>query len=224
VMAFKLAKYSVVAVYCDGGVIGDGGLVRSRSVVGGVWAWCGVNAEGLRVMEAGGSVPAPHGRPVTNVHTEHMAICKALEAMPEGWNGPVYSDNETALGRVFLGWACNNLPSNVKQRTEKALAELGEVYPVLCKGHPRKDMLETGQAWRYEVPCAKEKKPDPRFLGKPGSIWCSTYSNRALDEVTLKMVQARRPIASVFQVSSHQAWCDDECKRQAQRFREVNVF
>lgn len=225
-MAFKdLSKLnSVEYLYCDAGVMSDGGRVRSRSVVGGVWAFCGVRATGERVIECGGFVPAPQGRSVTNQIMELIAICKAMEYMPCGWEGAVGSDCETALGRVFLGWSMAKVPVTMEGRIDAARSLLGHhVYPLLCKGHPRREMLMSGQAWRYEVPCEKPKRVD-NFLGRTEDPWCTMYSHEALPAATLTLSQAKRFTASVFHVSHHQAWCDDECKRQATKARDESVF
>lgn len=129
----------IVALYCDGGVI-----QKNPSPIGGTWAWCGVDAGGSRVVECGGVVPVNGERLITNNHTEQMAIVKALEAMPDGWSGTVYSDSMIALGRVFKGWRTKNLPVNVSQRAAAAVARLGTIETVLLQGHPTKADLECG--------------------------------------------------------------------------------
>ncbi|HRH46677.1 MAG TPA: hypothetical protein PKY82_33845, partial [Pyrinomonadaceae bacterium] len=73
----EVDENEIVALYCDGGVIS-----MNPSPIGGTWAWCGVNAKGERVIEQSGAFPAPESRPVSNNHTEQIAITKALEAMP----------------------------------------------------------------------------------------------------------------------------------------------
>src|ERR1043165_5334043 len=80
----------VVALDADGGVVG-----KNPSDIGGTWAWCGVDAEGNRIVWRGGFVPV-NGRPITNNHTEQIAITLALEAMPDGWSGTVCSDSMIA--------------------------------------------------------------------------------------------------------------------------------
>lgn len=129
----------IVALYCDGGVVG-----RNPSLLAGTWAWCAVNESGERIIERGGFVPSPPGRPVTNNHTEQIAIVLALEAMPDGWSGLVCSDSMIALGRVFMGWKTKNLPENIKQRATVAMSRLGNVEPQLLQGHPTKKDLASG--------------------------------------------------------------------------------
>lgn len=129
----------VISLYCDGGVV-----KKNPSPFAGTWAWCGVNASGERIIEQGGLVPVKAGQFITNNHTEQMAIVRALEAMPDGWSGTVYSDSQIALGRVFCGWRTINLPRNVINRTAAALARMGKIEHVLLQGHPTKADLKRG--------------------------------------------------------------------------------
>ena len=129
----------IVALYADGGVI-----LKNPSTIGGTWAFCAVDAEGNRVIERGGVAPATDGRLITNNHMEQIAITLALEAMPDGWEGTVYSDSMIALGRVFKGWRLKNLPSNVAKRSAAAVARLGKIETVLLQGHPTKADLKSG--------------------------------------------------------------------------------
>lgn len=129
----------IIALYADGGVI-----KKNPSTIGGTWAWCGVDESGNRVIEKYGAVPATAKRTVSNNHTEQIAITLALEAMPDGWSGTVYSDSQIALGRVFKGWRENNLPQNISDRTRAAVRRLGTIKTVLLQGHPTKADLECG--------------------------------------------------------------------------------
>lgn len=131
----------IVAVYADGGVI-----LKNPSSIGGTWAFCAVDVAGNHVIEQGGVVIGSNERPITNNITEQIAIVKALEAMPDGWSGTVYSDSQIALGRVFKGWRGKNLPSNVIERTQKAIKRMGRIKPVLLKGHPTQKQLKEGFA------------------------------------------------------------------------------
>lgn len=136
----------IIALYADGGVI-----LKNPSSIGGTWAWCGVDAEGVRIIERGGVCPV-NGREITNNHMEQIAITLALEAMPDGWGGIVYSDSQIALGRVFKGWKTKNLPRNISQRSAAALARMGRVEPVLLQGHPTKADLACGTGSRRGFP------------------------------------------------------------------------
>ena len=140
-------KSEIVELYADGGVINS-----NPSGIGGTWAFCGVNSDGERIIEQSGVVPATATRAISNNHTEQIAITKALEAMPDGWSGVVYSDSKIALGRVFKNWSETNLPRNISERSKKAVARLGEIKTVLLQGHPTKADLEAGIGKKRGLP------------------------------------------------------------------------
>lgn len=140
-------EVEIIALYADGGLIG-----RNPSDIGGTWAWCAVNRNGERVIERGGAVPARDGQSITNNHMEQIAITLALEAMPDGWTGAVYSDSNVALGRVFRGWKQKNLPANVARRSAAAVARLGEIEVVLLQGHPTAKDLASGIGKKRHLP------------------------------------------------------------------------
>lgn len=152
---------NIVAIYADGGVIG-----RNPSEIGGVWAFCGIDADGNRVVEQGGVVEVtPSWKLVTNNHTEQIAICKAMEAMPAGWSGAVCSDSKIALGRVFEEWGTKNLPAIISKRCALALGRLGELKPVLLQGHPTAEDLERGIGAKRGLPVSIH------------NVWCDTRCN-----------------------------------------------
>lgn len=167
----------VVALYADGGVVG-----KNPSTIGGTWAWCGVDAEGNRVVGRGGFVPATV-RPVTNNHTEQIAITLALEAMPDGWSGTVYSDSMIALGRVFKGWREKNLPRNVSERSAAAVARMGRVETVLLQGHPTKADLAAGVGKKRGYPVSIH------------NVWCDKECGRQADAYRMRNLTAK-PVAT----------------------------
>lgn len=59
----------IVALYCDGGVIG-----RNPSKFGGTWAWCAVDETGARVIERSDRIDCRPFQLITNNHTEQIAI------------------------------------------------------------------------------------------------------------------------------------------------------
>lgn len=142
----------VVAVYTDGGVIR-----RNPSPYGGTWAWIGVNGLNDPVAGASGVLPAPvdildpytgvvSSKPVGNNVAEFLAVVEALEALPRGWSGYVYSDSEITLRRIFgdppAAW--RYLPAEVAKRCYRALCKLSHIVPVLVSGHPNKAELAAG--------------------------------------------------------------------------------
>lgn len=160
----------IVALYADGGVIR-----KNPSDIGGTWAWCGVDAAGNRVIERSGAFPAPDSRPVSNNHTEQIAITLALEAMPDGWSGSVYSDSQIALGRVFKNWRETNLPANISQRSAKAVKRLGKIQTVLLQGHPTKGDLELGIGKKRNLPVSIH------------NVWCDKACSAAAKEFLAQM-------------------------------------
>jgi ribonuclease HI len=146
----KETDNQIVALYADGGCI-----LKNPSTIGGTWAWCAVDEHGARVIERGGVTPATETREITNNHMEQIAITLALEAMPDGWSGKVYSDSQLALGRVFKGWRIRNLPSNVAKRSAAAVARLGRIEIALLQGHPTKADLARGIGARRGLPVSE---------------------------------------------------------------------
>lgn len=152
----------VIALYTDGGVI-----AKTPSAIGGTWAWCAVDEQGSRLLECGGVVPVTDTRPlITNNHMEQIAIVKALEAMPAGWSGTLYSDSQVALGRVFQGWRTANLPRNVTERSRAAVARLGQVKWTLLQGHPTKADLAVGMGKKRGLPVSVH------------NVWCDQECGR----------------------------------------------
>jgi ribonuclease HI len=184
----KFTLDHTAALYCDGGVIS-----KNPSTLGGTWAWRAVTDHGHVIEERSGWVAAPVKRPITNNHTEQIAITLALEAMPDGWSGVLYSDSMIALGRVFLGWRGNNLPKNIQQRSDAARKRLGWIDCILLKGHPNKSMLKAG--------------------------YCYEYSHRYYFELQ----ENEKRAACVFPVSEHNVWCDEACAYSARNFHESRL-
>jgi ribonuclease HI len=134
-----MSESVIVAAYCDGGCVGG-----NPSDQGVTWAYCLVDATGARVAHDSGVIPAPTGRALTNNQAEYAAAVRALEALPPGWSGPLYSDSAVTLGRLCRGWATNGLPPAWVTRAQAALDRLGPLRPVLLQGHPTKTDLEQG--------------------------------------------------------------------------------
>lgn len=169
----------VTDLYCDGGVIGP-----NPSAIGGTWAWLGVNETNEKVMEWSGYVPAPESRPVTNNHTEQMAITLALEAMPEGWSGTVHSDSSVALGRVFKDYKKANLPSNIIERSVAAVARAGILKHEKLKGHPSKQELKNGFA-KGGLPVSKWNKRCDDLCNIEARRYKQKISSERIEVVTI---------------------------------------
>ena len=141
--AIRAARTPPVALYTDGGVIG-----QNPSPIGGTWAWCMVGADGTRTRHAYGSVtPADLDTPtVSNNHTELLALVLGLEALPAGWAGTVYSDSWVSLQRVFLAAKLANVPPWLVDRlqTLQKSGALKQMTYTLLDGHPTRAELAAG--------------------------------------------------------------------------------
>jgi hypothetical protein len=94
---------TIVALFADGGLAS-----KNPSPIGGVWAWCGVNANNERIIQRSGFTPPGKKGTVSNNNSELIALVLALEAMPEGWTGKVCSDSKVALGILFWNYKDNS--------------------------------------------------------------------------------------------------------------------
>jgi ribonuclease HI len=137
----------IAAIYCDGGVI-----AKNPSPYGGTWAWVAVDAAGELVRQDSGTIDA---RGITNNVTEFVAAIYALEAVPQGWSGTLYSDSQVTLGRLFHGWALGGLGVRLINRGSAVLKRLGKVEPVLLQGHPTKADLEAGIDKKRGLPVSR---------------------------------------------------------------------
>ncbi len=131
----------LAAIYADGGCVGS-----NPSLHGGVWAWCGVTAEGQMVVSDSGLIlPGDVGMPaITNNLSEYVALVRALEYLPDGWSGRVCSDSSVSLGRLFRGWKHTGIPPEWIGRARRAKQRLGDLTEVLHDGHPTKAQLASG--------------------------------------------------------------------------------
>lgn len=151
----------IVALYADGGVIDT-----NPSPIGGVYAFCGVDKNDERIFCGRGFVPSTPSKLITNNHTEQIAICLALEAMPDGWSGDIYSDSTVALNRVFKIGKCTykNLPDNLIRRTETAFDRMGKLTKRHLKGHPTEEDLARG----YAI----SKRSGKQYPVSKHNVWC----------------------------------------------------
>lgn len=161
-------RSKVVELWCDGGV-----LKKNPSPYGGTWAFCGVDpmADELIYGESA-LVLAPDGLFITNNDTEIMAVIKALESVPEGWAGRVFTDSQVTIRRFELiaqdkpEWI-KRIPRNILLRAMQAFNRAGELTWILVKGHPERQDLEIGY---YEKDLVRGYET-PRVVSKY-NIWC----------------------------------------------------
>lgn len=98
---------------------------------------------------------------------ELMALIWAIGALRPGWSGKVYSDNQSALERLFGKYEWNGIPKHNREYGEKCVARLGKVEPILLNGHPsRKDLISGLRTNKNGItrPCSVHNK------------WCDTQS------------------------------------------------
>lgn len=142
-------EQEILAVYADGGVLG-----KNPSSIGGTWAWCHVSVGELVVPVVSTCIVAraadyifPHhlgAETITNNVSEYVALLRCLQALPEGWSGPVYSDSAITLGRFGMGWRHENVPGILEVEMHEARQRLGKLTWNLLDGHPTRKQLEAG--------------------------------------------------------------------------------
>lgn len=150
-------------------VFADGGVVKvNPSPHGGTWAYCHV-VGGERVVEASGLLlPSDCGTDVvSNNQSEFFALLVALEAMPDGWSGTVYSDSGVTLQRFADPEAVKmkGIQDGWVQRLKAVRSRLGHLTFTLLGGHPNKKELEAGRR--------KDGKPV-----SPHNVWCDRECGR----------------------------------------------
>jgi hypothetical protein len=113
---------------------------------------------------------------VTNNLTELIAVLHALEALPDGWQGHVYTDSLVTLRRFqavrpkFTG-----IPLALQDRVRQVRARLGSYGLTLLAGHPSRQDLMRGH--------------------KPGGLPVSSHNKRC-DELckreSMRLLQGAR--------------------------------
>lgn len=138
---------TVTEVYTDGGL-----LSRNPSYLGGTWACRFLDRAGVIVGELSGVViPIElRVREVTNNIAELVAALIALETVPDGWAGTLYTDSFVTQCRVSQGRELRRrrfkgVPERLVERVLAARGRLGGYQVVLLGGHPSREELATGQ-------------------------------------------------------------------------------
>lgn len=137
-----MSENKIVSVFADGGIIGS-----NPSALGGTFAWCHVDAAGVRVRANSGIVEVGfHGlADISNNTTELVAMIEGLETLPEGWAGTALTDSNVTLCRLRGNKpAWPSVPAPLYNRARAALKRLGHLQWVLLNGHPTAGEMTRG--------------------------------------------------------------------------------
>lgn len=165
-------------LFCDGGC-----CLANPSPYCAQWAYCQVDIEGNHIREMSGIilrasnpdlyhikrsdrmvvVPSAEINPngLTNQLSELVALTLGVESLPCGWGGTIYSDSESALGRMFGSKSMGGIPEEWSYRCQIAPERLGEYSWVLLGGHPTQADLLSGiraaRPGKRALPCSKHQ-------------------------------------------------------------------
>ncbi len=145
--------HTIISMYADGGVIGP-----NPSMLGGTWAYCLVDMQGLRIQTDSGIIlPAPARVHPSGFHdyevgtkavecnqSEFYAFLRGLRSLPDGWSGNIYSDSKNTIGRFFHGYGMSGIPDRWQQMAIEQVRRLGKLCPILLDGHPTRAQLLAG--------------------------------------------------------------------------------
>lgn len=127
-------------VFCDGGV-----AVENPSRFGGSWAWCAVDGGAVIAENSGMVTPLVLGAPaVSNNLTELLAAVEVSEALPDGWDGTLYTDSQVTKFRLEGSKKFAGIPQALIDRCVAARLRL-RFRVVLLGGHPTRKELEAGR-------------------------------------------------------------------------------
>lgn len=164
---------SIVAVYADGGVI-----QKNPSPIGGTWAFCFVDAQNERIVTRSGSVsPAEFEMAtISNNLTEFLALLYALEAVPAGWIGSVYTDSGVTLQRFADPWnvSMKGIPTALVDRARAVGKHVGGINLNLLGGHPNRAELAAGV------------RKDGKRVSEH-NVWCDQECTRVGEEYVNKL-------------------------------------
>jgi hypothetical protein len=156
----------VVDCYTDGGLAG-----RNPSAIGGSWAYALVSDNTVHMQCYGFVTPGEMDVPaVTNNLVELLAAVAALEALPLGWEGKLYTDSLCTQQRLITNRPeLAGVPDVLESRLWDVRRKYGLIPVVLLDGHPTRKQLLTGFGKR----------------GNPVSPW-----NKHVDRLCTLAVQA----------------------------------
>jgi ribonuclease HI len=128
-----------IAIYTDGGLIG-----RNPSSLGGTWCYCWVDKINERInQDLGIILPVQYNQDITNNLTELYAAMKALESVPKGWTGTIYTDSKCTQSRITTGNRFSGIPMTIRIKVRELRANR-KYKVVLLGGHPTRKELVTG--------------------------------------------------------------------------------
>lgn len=161
----------VYKVYTDGGVIG-----RNPSSHGFTWAAVLLDSDSEHVVMSGVVTPRDVGlTSVENNMAETVAIVMALEALPAGWSGTIYTDNLNSLRRADtkrLGKG-SRFNASLSGRFYEAVRRCPDVSYRLVIGHPtRKEKADPHANWSpwnvlADTFCCAEAYRAKKVIGLP---------------------------------------------------------
>lgn len=140
----------VKRLYTDGGTIG-----KNPSKTGGTWAWCATDEADEFIYGESGYFLAPEGKEITNHQAEFAAMTRALEAMPNGWDGTICSDSELTVNRFSKGYSCFNIPPNMLSRGKDVIERLGEMSFIILQNKPTRKDIDAGFGKKTGLPVSK---------------------------------------------------------------------
>jgi ribonuclease HI len=156
------------ALYVDGGVIGS-----NPSTLGGTFACRLIMGGDVVVCEHSGSFAPSEGMcPVSNNHSELMAMLEGLKILPWNWRGTIWSDSKVTLLRTFCQGAMNNVPQWMVDslcNQQARLVHWNQIFYGLLAGHPTKAHLQSGIGHNGH-PCSKH------------NLWCDTQCGKEAQE------------------------------------------
>lgn len=148
------------ALFTDGGTLG-----ANPSRRGGTWAWVVVDPyRDIRAdSDCGTVVQKDFDSPpefVTNNTSELLAAVLGMRALPDGWEGAVYSDSQTTLQRLAKARSGKiakmaGAPADLVEELYRHAARFGQFRSVLLAGHPtREDLLYCQTQMVYRDPAS----------------------------------------------------------------------
>lgn len=129
-MKINLTSYDL---YSDGGVI-----QKNPSLIGGTYAYVIIHEDKIKDKDAGTYTPDDMNTDVvTNNQTELVAALAGFElAFVKGLHiRKFYCDSDVTLGRLYRGWALNNIPAWLVDWHHELVGVIQTTPYELVKGH-----------------------------------------------------------------------------------------